>query len=151
MMVSLMDQEIPSKVIYSLFFLIFGNCTLTTDFPSHIIICNVSNSYCCSTWIISFLDILYITYKMVTILHGTSSTARYIRNDNILANATLGSKLPSLKRGLLSWIPQVWRVTDDQVLEAAGLDAYVVCPIIPVGTDLSVSWVLQNGNNVPIS
>lgn len=68
-----------------------------------------------------------------------------------LANVTVGSKLPSLKRGLLSWIPQVWKVTDDQVLEAAGLDAYVVCPIMPVATDLSVSRVLQNGDNVPIS
>lgn len=39
----------------------------------------------------------------------------------------IGSKLPTLSRDLFSWIPQVWKITDDQVLEAAGLDAYVVC------------------------
>jgi len=38
----------------------------------------------------------------------------------------IGSKLPTLSRGLFSWIPQLWRITDDQVLETAGLDAYVV-------------------------
>jgi hypothetical protein len=38
----------------------------------------------------------------------------------------IGSKLPTLSRDLFSWIPQVWKITDDQVLEAAGLDAYVV-------------------------
>lgn len=42
----------------------------------------------------------------------------------------IGSKLPTLSRGLFSWILQLWRITDDQVLEAAGLDAYVVCPAI---------------------
>lgn len=43
------------------------------------------------------------------------------------ADTNVGSKLPALTGGLLSWIPQVWKITDDQVLEAAGLDAYVVC------------------------
>jgi hypothetical protein len=37
-----------------------------------------------------------------------------------------GGKLPNLGDGMFSWIPQLWKVTDDQVLEAAGLDAYVV-------------------------
>ena len=46
-------------------------------------------------------------------------------------NSSLGNKLPILNRGLLSWIPQVWKVTDDQVLEAAGLDAYVVRAFYP--------------------
>ena len=67
------------------------------------------------------------------------------------SNRSVGSKLPSLNRGLLSWIPQVWKVTDDQVLEAAGLDAYVVYAIMLVKTNVSVSRVLQNGDNVPIS
>jgi len=49
-----------------------------------------------------------------------------------IANVFLGtgSKLVSLPEGLLAWIPQIWKVTDDQILEAAGLDAYVVC--VPV-------------------
>ena len=39
---------------------------------------------------------------------------------------SIGNKLPTLSRGLFSWIPQLYNITDDQVLEAAGLDAYVV-------------------------
>jgi len=89
---------------------------------------------------------------MVTFLYGTYSTTRYVLDTNFLppANSSLGNKLPNLNRGLLSWIPQVWKVTDDQVLEAAGLDAYVVSRIVYFETHHIVSRVLQNGDHVPI-
>lgn len=35
-------------------------------------------------------------------------------------------KLPALPDTFLGWIPALYRITEDQVLEAAGLDAYVV-------------------------
>lgn len=49
------------------------------------------------------------------------------------ADSSVGGKLPTLRPGLLSWIPQLWNVTEDQVLESAGLDAYVVSLIIRSG------------------
>jgi hypothetical protein len=37
------------------------------------------------------------------------------------------TELPELPRSFLGWILPLWRITDQQVLAAAGLDAYVVC------------------------
>jgi Late exocytosis, associated with Golgi transport len=103
--------------------------SLFPDPRSYLVICYVSNRYCCSTWIICILDVLRIKNEMVTFLYGPYSPTRYMptlwANTNIFL---IGSKVPTLSEGLFSWIPQLWRVTDDQVLEAAGLDAYVVCP-----------------------
>lgn len=36
-------------------------------------------------------------------------------------------KLPALPDTFFGWIPALYRITEDQVLEAAGLDAFVVC------------------------
>jgi Uncharacterized integral membrane protein len=36
------------------------------------------------------------------------------------------SRLPELPKSLFGWIPVVWRITDEEVLESAGMDAYVV-------------------------
>jgi Late exocytosis, associated with Golgi transport len=41
--------------------------------------------------------------------------------------------LPDLPSTLFGWIPTLWRITDQQVLASAGLDAYVVCsPTYPL-------------------
>lgn len=45
--------------------------------------------------------------------------ARKKQNDEATA-------LPELPRSLFGWIPALWRITDQQVLASAGLDAYVV-------------------------
>jgi calcium permeable stress-gated cation channel len=37
------------------------------------------------------------------------------------------SFLPELPDSFFGWIPVVYRITDEEVLESAGLDAYVVC------------------------
>ena len=36
------------------------------------------------------------------------------------------TSLPDLPNTLFGWMPVVWRITDQQVLASAGLDAYVV-------------------------
>lgn len=36
------------------------------------------------------------------------------------------SPLPELPSSLLGWVPALWRITEQQVLASAGLDAYVV-------------------------
>ena len=36
------------------------------------------------------------------------------------------SRLPELPNSLFGWIPVLYRITDEQVLESAGMDAYVV-------------------------
>jgi hypothetical protein len=84
---------------------------------------------------------------MVTFLHGLGSATRYpfpsLEIFLAIANVFLGtgSKLASLPEGLLAWIPQIWKVTDDQILEAAGLDAYVVC--VPVKVSKLICLVSQ--------
>lgn len=50
--------------------------------------------------------------------------ARKKQNDEATA-------LPELPRSLFGWIPALWRITDQQVLASAGLDAYVVSPPVP--------------------
>lgn len=35
--------------------------------------------------------------------------------------------LPDLPDNLFAWIPALWRISEQQVLASAGLDAYVVC------------------------
>ena len=69
------------------------------------------------------------TDEMVAFLYGFSATERYVfAYRRIVARLPIGTgiKLPSLPEGLLAWIPKIWKVTDDLILEAAGLDAYVV-------------------------
>jgi Late exocytosis, associated with Golgi transport len=96
---------------------------------SHHIVCNVSNRYCCSSWTCGILNVLRVANAMATLLHVAHSATRF-QNFLVMANMTqTGSKLPTLSQGLFSWIPQVWRVRDDEVMEAAGLDAYVVSPV----------------------
>jgi len=66
---------------------------------------------------------------MVTVLHVSQQAARYPNLFSSLQpclTKSLGSKVRPLPRGLFAWIPQIWRATDDEVLEVAGLDAYVV-------------------------
>ncbi|KAJ9249425.1 hypothetical protein DTO207G8_6692 [Paecilomyces variotii] len=36
------------------------------------------------------------------------------------------SRLPDLPKSFFGWIPVVWRITDEEVLESAGMDAYVM-------------------------
>lgn len=35
--------------------------------------------------------------------------------------------LPELPRSLFGWMPVLWRISEEQVLASAGLDAFVVC------------------------
>lgn len=37
------------------------------------------------------------------------------------------SQLPELPDSFFGWIPVLYRITDEEVLDSAGLDAYVVC------------------------
>lgn len=47
------------------------------------------------------------------------------------------SVLPELPDSFLGWIPVLHSVTEDQVLETAGLDAYVVCLSIWLKKDIN--------------
>ena len=37
--------------------------------------------------------------------------------------------LPELPRSLFGWMVSLWKITEDQVLASAGLDAFVVCQV----------------------
>jgi hypothetical protein len=58
------------------------------------------------------------------------------------------SRLPELPDTLFGWIPVLHRITDEEVLQSAGLDAYVVCSrprentVQLTVTDLRVGLVL---------
>lgn len=51
------------------------------------------------------------------------------------------SRLPELPDTLFGWIPVLHRITEEEVLQSAGLDAYVVC----LGF-LSIEWAIANGS-----
>lgn len=62
------------------------------------------------------------------------------------------SKLPTLPDTFLGWIPVLYKISEEQVLASAGLDAYVVgsfCSIEPelrkLLTGAVVSILLQDG------
>jgi hypothetical protein len=38
--------------------------------------------------------------------------------------------LPELPTSLFGWMPTLWRINEKQVLASAGLDAFVVRPIV---------------------
>lgn len=40
------------------------------------------------------------------------------------------SALPELPNSLFGWIPIVWRISEDEILASAGLDAFVVCDTV---------------------
>jgi len=44
------------------------------------------------------------------------------------------ASIPNLPKTFFGWIPVLWRITDEQVLSSAGLDAYVVCTKIACAT-----------------
>ena len=146
-MASLTDLEILCRVkllpitpFWS--FQVFSDAAYSLTIVRH-----VSNRYCCPVGISGVLDVLCITDEMVTFLHGLGSATRYHSPSLEIFLAWLtyswgtGSKLAPLPEGLLSWIPQIWKVTDDQILEAAGLDAYVVC--VPVKVSKLICLVSQ--------
>jgi hypothetical protein len=41
--------------------------------------------------------------------------------------SNLATALPELPDTFFGWIVPLWKITDEQVLASAGLDAYVVC------------------------
>lgn len=41
--------------------------------------------------------------------------------------------LPSLPNTFFGWMPRLFKITEEQVLASAGLDAFVVGPILPPG------------------
>jgi len=41
--------------------------------------------------------------------------------------------LPELPDGFFGWMPVLYRVTEEQVLACAGLDAFVVCAMMSRG------------------
>lgn len=58
--------------------------------------------------------------------------------------------LPALPDTFFGWIPGLYRVTEEQVLASAGLDAFVVSPKLPLVTGHTnltgtVPCLLQNG------
>lgn len=64
------------------------------------------------------------------------------------------SPLPDLPDTFFGWIPMIWRITEQQVLASAGLDAYVVStrsnPDYIVSTDqMPVPALLQARLQVP--
>ena len=64
------------------------------------------------------------------------------------------SPLPELPTSLFGWIPSLWRITEQQVLTSAGLDAYVVRETSSSMSRLSsnrdlVPTFLQDGHQVP--
>jgi len=61
-------------------------------------------------------------------------TALYAARKKQKSEATA---LPELPKTLFGWIPALWRITDQQVLASAGLDAFVVY--------FTMKEVLQNG------
>jgi len=52
--------------------------------------------------------------------------------------------LPDLPDSYLGWIPIIWRITEQQVLAAAGLDAYVV-------SNVDRAAILHTANHIPSS
>ena len=57
--------------------------------------------------------------------------------------------LPELPDSFFGWIIPLWRITEEQVLASAGLDAYVVCMRLIHVTDLSYADAL--GSTSPSS
>lgn len=52
-------------------------------------------------------------------------------------------QLPALPDTFLGWIPALYRITEDQVLGSAGLDAFVVCHISSARRAVGVrTWLL---------
>jgi hypothetical protein len=43
------------------------------------------------------------------------------------------SQLPELPQSFFGWIPALYKITEEEVLAAAGLDAFVVCRRSPQG------------------
>lgn len=41
--------------------------------------------------------------------------------------ATAASRLPDLPKTMFGWIPVLYRISEEEVLASAGLDAFVVC------------------------
>ncbi|PUU80646.1 hypothetical protein B9Z19DRAFT_1191699 [Tuber borchii] len=65
----------------------------------------------------------------------------------------LGSagSLPNLPKTCFGWIPVLWRITDEQVLSSAGLDAYVFLSFFKMAIRfLSIAAVLALGVLMPI-
>jgi Late exocytosis, associated with Golgi transport len=61
---------------------------------------------------------------MVEFLWCARATKGYVTR--VGNTEVIGSKLPALSNDLFAWIPQLLKITDDQILDAAGLDAFVV-------------------------
>ncbi|TGZ85553.1 DUF221-domain-containing protein [Ascodesmis nigricans] len=68
-----------------------------------------------------------------------------------LRDKNAGSTLPELPPGLLSWIPKLWRISDKEVLAAAGLDAYVFLSFFKMAAKfLLISTILAGVILAPI-
>ena len=50
--------------------------------------------------------------------------------------------MPELPDSFFGWIPVLYRITDEQVLESAGLDAFVVSSVFRLDYELDVRIVL---------
>jgi calcium permeable stress-gated cation channel len=47
---------------------------------------------------------------------------------------SVASRLPDLPNTFFGWIPVLYRISEEEVLVSAGLDAYVVCLTLPIST-----------------
>ena len=64
------------------------------------------------------------------------------------------SPLPELPSTTFGWIPALWRITEQQILASAGLDAYVVRPTLKASSLLTLMYcvvlaLLQVGTQIP--